>query len=96
VNGRRAEKPDRWTVVMSARPGVRAEQLRALRLLAACPVGCSEAIVLAYGFEIELVVGLVRDGLATTQRGTVRADKRPVEVTWVTITDAGQRALAAK
>jgi hypothetical protein len=42
------------------------------------------------------VAGLIRDGLATAQRGTVRAGKRQVEVTWVTITDAGQQALAAK
>ena len=34
----------------------------------------------------------MRDGLATTQPGTVRAGRRRIEVVWVMITDVGQRA----
>jgi hypothetical protein len=37
---------------------------------------------------------LVRDGLASTHPGIMRAGRRKIEVIWVTITDAGQRALA--
>jgi hypothetical protein len=36
---------------------------------------------------------LVRDGLATAERRTVRAGRRLIEVTWLTITDAGRRGL---
>jgi len=78
---------------MSARSGIRAEQRRALRLLAGGPHGCTEAILLAHGFKAELLAALVRDGLATTQRGTMRAGRRQIEIIWVMITDAGQRAL---
>jgi hypothetical protein len=75
------------------RGSISADQRRALRLLAGSPLGCTEAILLAHGFKAELLAALVRDGMATTQRGTMRAGKRHIEVVWVTITDAGQRAL---
>ena len=64
-----------------------------LRLLARGPHGCTEAITLAHGFKAELLAALVRDGLATTQPGTMRADRRQVKVVWVMITDGGHRAL---
>ena len=50
--------------------------------------------MLAHGFKAELLAALVRQGLAITQPGTIRAGRRQVEVVWVMITDAGQRALA--
>jgi hypothetical protein len=81
-------------VAMSAPRSISAEYRRALRLLAANPLGCTEAILLAHGFKTELLALLVRDGLATTQPGTMRAGRRQIEVVWVTITGAGQRALA--
>jgi hypothetical protein len=70
------------------------DQRRALRLLAGSAFGYTEAIMLAHGFKAELLAALVRQGLATTQPGTIRAGRRQVEVVWVMITDAGQRALA--
>ena len=79
---------------MSVRRSISAEQRRALRLLAGSPLGCTEAILLAHGLKAELLALLVRDGLATTQPGTMRAGGRQIEVVWVMITDAGQRALA--
>jgi hypothetical protein len=85
---------DGRAVAMSVRRGISAEQHRALRLLAGGPLGCTEAILLAHGFKTELLAALVRDGLATTQRGTMRAGRRRIEVVWMTITDAGRRALA--
>ena len=42
--------------------GPGAERLRALRLLAGSPLGCTEAIMLAHGFMDEMLTGLVRDG----------------------------------
>jgi hypothetical protein len=79
---------------MSVQRSISAEQRRALRLLAGSPLGCTEAIRRAHGLKAELLALLVRDGLATTQPGTMRAGRRQIEVVWVMITDAGQRALA--
>jgi hypothetical protein len=70
------------------------EQRRALRLLAGSPLGATEAIMLAYGFTNAMLDALVRDGLATVERRAVRAGRRRIEVTWLTITDAGRQALA--
>ncbi|MBV8422121.1 MAG: hypothetical protein JOZ26_19105 [Hyphomicrobiales bacterium] len=55
--------------------------------------GCTEAIMLAYGFKTELLVELVNAGLATASiEGTV-AGRRRVEVIRMRITAAGRRAL---
>ena len=78
---------------MRARPRISRDQHRALRLLAGGPHGCTEAIMLAHGFKAELLAALVRDGLASTQPGTMRAGRRQLEVVWIMITDAGHRAL---
>jgi hypothetical protein len=37
---------------------------RALQVLADAPDGCTEAIMLAHGFKLDLLVDLVRDGFA--------------------------------
>ena len=78
---------------MRACPRISNDQRRALRVLAGGPHGCTEASMLAHGFKAELLAALVRDGLATTQPGTIRAGNRQVNVVWVMITDAGHRAL---
>jgi hypothetical protein len=70
-----------------------ADQRRALRLHAGSAFGCTEAIMLAHGFKAELLTALVREGLGTTQPGTIRTGGRQMEVVWMMITDAGQRAL---
>lgn len=45
-----------------------AERRRPLELLASCNAeGCSEALLLAHGFSVELMVELVRAGLATAR-----------------------------
>jgi hypothetical protein len=69
------------------------DQLRALRLLAAAPNGATEAIMLARGFTISLLDDLVLRGLATTEKRAMRAGRRPIKVTWLTITEAGRQAL---
>jgi hypothetical protein len=57
-------------MAVSPRRGDRgAEQDRALRLLAGSPLGCTEAIMLAHGFRVEMLGRLVLDGLATATPG---------------------------
>ena len=74
--------------------GPGAERLRALRLLAGSPLGCTEAIMLAHGFTVETLGSLVLDGLATATPGIMHAGARPITVTWLTITDIGRQTLA--
>jgi hypothetical protein len=77
-------------------PRLNAEHRRALRLLADAPHGCTVSIMLAHGFTNAMLDRLVRDGLATLQPGTARTGTRRITVVWVTITDTGRGALAAK
>jgi hypothetical protein len=67
---------------------------RALELLEASLDGSTEAIMLAHGFKIELLVELVRAGLATASTERMLASGRPMEITRLRITGAGRRALA--
>jgi hypothetical protein len=71
-----------------------ATRRRALELLAASPDGATEAIMFAHGFTIDLLVELVRAGLATAKAERVMAGGRSMQVTRVRITEAGRRALA--
>jgi hypothetical protein len=66
---------------------------RALELLEASIDGCTEAIMLAYGFKTELLVELVNAGLATASIERKVAGGRRIEVTRMRITAAGRRAL---
>jgi hypothetical protein len=70
-----------------------AERRRLLRMLARCPSGCAEALLMAYGFSIKFLAGVVFDGLATAQPSTTRAGGREVIVVWMQITEAGRRAI---
>jgi hypothetical protein len=76
---RRVPKPDRR---------------RALELLASWRDGCTEAIMLAHGFSIDMMVELVNAGLATATAERVVAGGKTIEVARVRITEAGRRALA--
>jgi hypothetical protein len=76
--GRRAPKPD---------------CRRALELLASCPDGCTEAMMIAHGFTVPQLVELVRAGLATATAERVVAGSRTIEVARVRITEAGRRVL---
>ena len=71
-----------------------ADQRRALELLAGNPYGLTEAVLQAHGFTIELLIDLIRDGLASAVPERVRAGRQPIEVTRVRITEAGQQVLA--
>ena len=70
------------------------EQRRALELIAETPRGCTEdTILVVHGFRSTVVVGLIRDGLATSKPELVDASGRMIKVVRVNITDAGRRAL---
>jgi hypothetical protein len=71
-----------------------ATRRRALELLEASIDGCTEAIMLAYGFKTELLVELVNAGFATASIERMVAGGRRIEVTRMRITGAGRRALA--
>jgi len=49
------------------------DQREALRMLAGTTHGSTESIMLTHGFAIGMLRDLVRDGLATAERRTVRA-----------------------
>lgn len=71
------------------------DQRRALELLACEQHGATDGLlVLAHGFQIKMLAGLVHDGLATAIVGEgVEADGKTVEVVRIAITDAGRRAI---
>jgi hypothetical protein len=76
-----------------------AEQRRALELLASGPRGYTKARLLADGFTVDMLADLVREGLVTTQRDTLRVGRRTrvggrtIRVERYRIADAGRRAI---
>src|SRR6476620_3263342 len=70
-----------------------ATRRRALELLEASIDGCTQAIMLAYGFKTELLVELVNAGLATASIERMVAGGRRIAVTRMRITGAGRQAL---
>ena len=70
------------------------EQRRALRLLARSPNGCTEALMMAYGFELAFLGKLVLDGLALATPQETRAGRRPMVMIWMMITATGRMAVA--
>jgi hypothetical protein len=73
-----------------------ATRRRALELLAASRDGCTEAIMIAHGFPVDMLVKLIRAGLATAGTERMVAGGRSIEVARVRITDAGRRALSGR
>jgi hypothetical protein len=65
------------------------DRRRALELLASCPNGCTEAIMLAHGFTTEMLVRLVRDGLASAKAEHMVAGGQWLEIARVKITGGG-------
>jgi uncharacterized metal-binding protein len=68
---------------------------RALALLASCPDGCTEAILAAHNIPAEIVVKLLRQGLAKTQIERVVAAGQTLEVSRLRITERGRMELTA-
>ena len=69
------------------------DQRRALKTLAH-PDGCAEAMLLADGFSIDQLAGLVVGGYAVMQRRRVDISGRMRTVVWMKIAEAGQKAIA--
>ena len=68
-----------------------AERLRhALKLIADAPRGCSVAMLLARGFESELIAALLESGVAKAEveAATVGDHGRPIRRLWITEADA--------
>jgi hypothetical protein len=74
--------------VTPQKPRLGPERRSALGILADAPHGLTEAMLMAHG-----VASLVRDGLATVQRESVKAGGGRVEVLRIWITDAGRKAI---
>ncbi len=72
------------------------EQRRALAVLARAGVdGTSQTSLMAHGFCISMIAGLIKHGFATLTREKARAGSRLVNVGSVRITAAGRDALTA-
>ena len=68
--------------------------LELLKLLCSSPHGATEALLVrAHGFDSDMVGALVRAGLATAERETMKAGAKPVEVVRLQITAAGRKAI---
>jgi hypothetical protein len=67
------------------------DRRRTLRLLAGAPEGCTEAVMLAHGFTVPLLVDLCIAGLAMATPEHMVAGVR--KVVRMKITEAGRRAL---
>jgi len=73
--------------------GPQPDRRRALELLAGSPTGCTEVLLFAHGVTVEMLVELIRAGLATASTERVGGGGRAMEIE-VRITEAGRRALA--
>jgi hypothetical protein len=70
------------------------DRRRALELLASCRDGCTEAIMLAHGFSIDMMVEIINAGLASVVTERVVAGKDRIELATLRITEAGRQVLA--
>jgi hypothetical protein len=69
------------------RRGAKPDRRRALELLAASPEGCTEALMFANGFTAELLVELVRAGLASAHAERMVAGGKMMEAARVKISE---------
>jgi hypothetical protein len=67
---------------------------RALELLDASREGCTEAVMLAHGFTVDMLIELVTARLATAQSERSVAGGRRVEVIRFRITETGRQTLS--
>jgi hypothetical protein len=70
------------------------EERRVLNLLAGHSDGCDEAVLLGEGVTVGQLAGLVIDGFATMRATLVPLDGQEKSVIWMTISDAGRKAIA--
>jgi hypothetical protein len=75
-------------------PRLTSERRRALELLASSPEGINEELLVhGHGFKLQMLVGLVRFGLATAEREVMNTGGETIEVVRIRITNAGWRAI---
>jgi hypothetical protein len=70
-----------------------AQRRHALQLLASSQGGITETLLFAQGVTPHMLGRLVRSGLATIQRETIKSGDQMIEIHRITIADAGRRAL---
>ena len=82
---------------MTSSPGrlsLSAEQRRALEMLNRAPrSGCTNTLLLAHGFALHMLIGLVGDELVEVETQIVTAPGRRTEIVRFRITAAGRRAI---
>src|SRR5262245_22287218 len=86
---------DRWPARRNGRHPEKPGQRQALELLAGCPSGCPDSVLLASGFTVDLLVELIRVGLVSAHAERMVTDGKVTEVARLGITDEGRRALAS-
>jgi hypothetical protein len=70
-------------------------QRRALQLLARRPNGCTEALLTASGFQLDLISELVRARLAAAQPRLIQRPRgESIGIIVIAITEAGRKAIA--
>jgi hypothetical protein len=63
-------------------------------MLAADPHGATkDLLVLAYGFDGDMIADLVRRGFATAQRESMKAGGKTIDVVRIRITSVGRQAI---
>jgi hypothetical protein len=70
------------------------EELRALRLLAQYPSGCTEPVILAHGFKLDRLANLVFRGFVKREVSNVTIGGRQVKIVRMLITVTGLKAVA--
>jgi hypothetical protein len=70
------------------------EQRRPLQFLARSQNGCTEALMMAHGFDLSMLGKLVIDWLAGAEAHDTMAARRRIKVIWMHITTAGRKAIA--
>jgi hypothetical protein len=71
------------------------DERQALELIAAELTGCPERLLVAHGFSVEFLAGLVRSGLADVTAEHVNSDRSTDAVFRLWVTERGRQALAA-
>jgi hypothetical protein len=70
------------------------DERRLLELLAESAEGCTDDLLTARGFKLDVLISLVSVELATAKPERTLVAGKPIERTRVQITEAGRRALA--
>jgi hypothetical protein len=82
---------------MSTPPGrqfLSVEQRRALEMLNRSPrSGCTNTLLIAHGFTLPMLIGLIRDGFVEVQTEIMTAPGGKTEIVRFRITAAGRRAI---